>query len=220
MPKGRYQNHRHVFGPSRKDWVAQSTTMYDPRDLTRTFIRSSKEVVIDIQENTDNSMIWTDSGDVKPKLDITRDIQRNGVDRTALRPKPKVCFFEQYSQCGSSSASNILVQKQKTEESFNHVILEHFKVKQGKCSGKLYIDDKLSEKPGTVLAAVARCPDCDYVLAKYKLYDEVQSDNRGRKAAIPSGTCTPWHLQYWYEGHFCFSEHISTFKLRDAANSQ
>ncbi len=97
----------------------------------------------------------------------------------ALRRKPKVGFFEQYSQSGSSSASNILVQKQKTEEFFNHVILEHFKVKQGKCSGKLYIDDKLSEKRDTVLAAVARCPDCDYVSAKYKLYDEVQSDNRG-----------------------------------------
>lgn len=78
-----------------------------------------------------------------------------------------------------------LVQKGANQKMWNEVMREHRASHPG-CEGDLYWPDDLEEQRGLCWAVQAKCSNCSYLSAKYKLYNEVSRPGPGRKQAGPN----------------------------------
>ena len=72
----------------------------------------------------------------------------------------------------------------KVQDMFNSEIKQHCVTK--KCIGDLVFDNIASRQWGLAWWERLKCTHCKYVSAYYKLYTEVDSKGRGRKAATPN----------------------------------
>ena len=73
----------------------------------------------------------------------------------------------------------------KVENLFNEAIQGHRQMSE-ECTGHLIFDQSAEKKFGLCWQERLRCTDCDYVSSVHKLYEEVPSTKRGRKAAAPN----------------------------------
>jgi hypothetical protein len=106
----------------------------------------------------------------------------NQIDGLSLRPRVRKSYLQQYQEKNDSEGEYILVHKQKSELFWNKVILEHHKAFP-RCAGPVVDDVGRSQKMGTVWILAAKCTRCQYKSEKEKLYEEVHTGKRGRKAA-------------------------------------
>lgn len=107
------------------------------------------------------------------------------MEYLTLRPKPSSSYLQQYMANDESADEYVLVHRQKAAEFWNRVVLEHKKLTPN-CCGLVQNDDNRSSKVGTVWSMAAKCSQCGYFSEKVKLYDEVDTGKRGRKAAGPN----------------------------------
>lgn len=107
------------------------------------------------------------------------------IDYLTLRPKKSSSYLEQYMVNDDSVDEYVLVHSQKTAKFWNQVVLEHKKLARN-CRGLVENDKERSTKVGTVWNMAAKCSKCGYISEKVKLYDEVDTGRRGRKAAGPN----------------------------------
>lgn len=110
------------------------------------------------------------------------------IDSILLRPSPKKAnYWDTYNSQDSNGNEDTytIVHWKRSAQMWNSEIRSHMRARPS-CEGYLNWDDELSEKRGLCWAVVLKCSICKYKSVKYKLYDEIPADSRGRKCAGPN----------------------------------
>ncbi len=104
------------------------------------------------------------------------------TDYTTLRPKATVNYLDQYSKSGANNNEYLIMHKEKTADLWNNSYKCHHK-EHPLCKGSLVYNETGCKKWGTVWKIQLKCTNCSFVSGQEKLYNEVQQNTRGRKAA-------------------------------------
>lgn len=106
------------------------------------------------------------------------------VGHILLRPKPKnPDVVDKYLQAANNcidAGPNKVFNPQLVEKLFTTEIRKHDK---SDCDGHLRFDTENSKQWGCVWRERLKCPKCNFVSNYYRLYDTVESNKRGPKAA-------------------------------------
>jgi len=122
-----------------------------------------------------------------------KDVDGSDTHHKPLRPSAdKPSYIDRYGCKPRRSArrsdvhpdllTNKLYEPAKVVKMFNIEFKRHMSLKQN-CKGNLQIDGSASRKWGLCWQERLKCSNCSYVSAYYKLYEELNSKGRGRKAA-------------------------------------
>lgn len=107
------------------------------------------------------------------------------TDFLKLRPRLSKSYLDKYMDWDESDDNDdqtILVSMKKSAKFWNRVILEHKEVSP-KCTGELENDKERCQRRGLAWIGAAKCVKCGYQTDRFKLYNEVETGKRGRKAA-------------------------------------
>ena len=158
----------------------------DEIELPRSIERVCKDKYDFIVSKTDNGLLYELGEDA---LDIKKctlpPINGEIKDFTALRPKKTPELPENQglrNDISDDSDTNIIVLRDKMCSMWNDSFKEH-KSKRPRCGGDLFWDEIRSKQWGLSWKAVLSCTNCDYYSQEYRLYNEVQTGNRGPKPA-------------------------------------
>ena len=164
---------------SGKYWLHKEEIVKRDR-VKRLNVKDHKTVL----EGTEGGMVVeSDTG----KMQYPRDGDGPRTDYVSLRPYKEPTYYDMYSKRGQDSSQYLLVHKEKTEALWNVAVSEHREMSPS-CKGVLHHADTSegTEKRGTVWIVTLKCSKCKYKSQKVKLYDEVPSTGRGRRAAAPN----------------------------------
>lgn len=105
-----------------------------------------------------------------------------------LRPRSgEVSFFTQSGVSAKDRhiTTNILVHKEKTAELWNFSFKAH-KLRNPKCDGDLKWDKDQCKQWGMSWVMALMCTECTYISSPKRLYEEVVTGKKGRRAAAPN----------------------------------
>lgn len=109
-------------------------------------------------------------------------------DTKLLRPKKNPpSFLDKLCESKGSSFSNDykIIHPQKMQKMWQEAIRGHSN-KNPECAGELELDERGEVRYGVCWQERIKCSDCDYVSERHKLYEEIDTGKRGRKAAVPN----------------------------------
>ena len=155
----------------------------DKTEARRSIRRASDRVYQHVMANTDNGLLLSRDAEgtvVSATQPFTE--KDEPVDLTSLRPlKEAVSDAE---ACGGEDNSNtyIIVHREKCCMFWNKVFREHIAFAP-QCTGDLVWHDQGCEKWGLGWKMAVKCTACPYKSKTEKLYEEAESDSRGRRAA-------------------------------------
>lgn len=150
----------------------------------RSIKRSNTEVHDFIKSHTDNGLlVKKDShGDIL-QAELPKNNEGNPMDLTMLRPTEKKEYLVGPKPAETDYDNTYGVfHKGKLCDMWNKAFQDHGVFKSN-CTGELKWDNEASEKRGLAWAMVLKCSRCSFKTAKTKLYDEVDTQGAGRKAA-------------------------------------
>ena len=108
---------------------------------------------------------------------------------TLLRPAPKdPSYWDSYnkmSTIGGNENTYMIVHRNKCAQMWNSEFQAHCQT-QPSCNGFLDWDEQRFQKRGLCWVVAIKCLKCTYRSVTYKLYEEIQSESRGRKSAGPN----------------------------------
>jgi hypothetical protein len=109
---------------------------------------------------------------------------------TILRPSGQnPTYLEKYNTNEQvnrgDNSTYMIVHRGNTLDLFNQAFRDHTNVSPT-CHGNLEWNDRTSERRGICWFIGLMCPRCKFTTSKHKLYKEVQTSDRGRKAAAPN----------------------------------
>lgn len=151
---------------------------------TRSFWRVNQELQDFVLQNTENGLIVSrDQSGVPQGASLPRSLNGVEMDTTALRPKDcLVPAVPQTPDQPDDSDTYMVLHRGKMFQFWNSAFRDHMAFK-GYCKGDLIMDDSLSKKWGLGWELVVKCCRCSFTTKPMKLYTEVLTEARGRKAA-------------------------------------
>lgn len=123
-----------------------------------------------------------------------RDVDGSETSAKALRPPDDMSkrskLVDDYTQPVSAEVhpdllTNKLYQPLALQNMFNTEIKKHM-TSEPNCTGELQFDALNSKKWGLCWSERLKCNKCSFISEFYKLFDEVETEKRGRKAAKPN----------------------------------
>ena len=148
----------------------------DGKENNSKYVRLSKE---------DFKLTVKDGDDIL----VARDCEGDPCNIRLLRPHCRdVPMLDQMCSVVDDEAelaSMRLLQLKNTQVMFFQCYKEHGERHVG-CDGMLCFDMKREKKVGLAWQESLKCEKCTYMSTMYKLYEEVPSTGRGRRAAVPN----------------------------------
>lgn len=179
--KGKFKRRRNGFKKGHQQLYS------NPKSQTvgvyKRVVRLDKEVYQEVNERTANASATTTSAD--NTLNVPENVPESQQEFLSLRPRASKSYMKQYKEKSANADSYMLVHEQKNQTFWIKVTEEH-REHFPRCKGQIIKDPERSQKVGTVWIIAAKCTGCTYRSEREKLYEEVDTGRRGRKAAAPN----------------------------------
>lgn len=157
---------------------ASSYTSQETSVESSQYVRLTKDVFESVAEPSHDG-----------KMVFARDADGKMLDLKLLRPRPAPpTHLETLCEAAtteSTSSTYKVMLPHKVEKLWQISTQEHLE-NYPDCRGHLKFDESGERKVGLCWQERLKCSDCDYVSSREKLYEELDSGKRGRKAAVPN----------------------------------
>lgn len=168
--QGFQKGHKHTN--RQQKWV-------DKTSVRESIIRVNQQDHEMISQGTHSGLVHDAQSDT---LSLPQNARGQVTDFHALRPEKSKSYFEEYSKRSEDDSQYIIVHRQKIMKSWNKAISGHRDMSP-ECRGDLEYDEEGTSQWGTVWIQTLKCSKCSFKSSRDKLFDEVDTGKRGRKAA-------------------------------------
>ena len=151
-----------------------------------TTVETEERPIVRLEKEEYTSVVESSSGGEI----LTRDSVGQPVPCMILRPKEDgSTYLSKYDNDGSipegDNNTHMLVHRGKILDLFNSAFKAHKNLSPN-CPGDLKWEESSMQQRGLCWSAALECDQCAFLSDTHKLYNEIESGGRGRKAAAPN----------------------------------